>query len=186
MLEIEMKFPAPDFMELESKLVGWQARPEPPIEEADHYHNAPDRDFRNTGEAFRLRRIADQSFITYKGPKLPGLVKTRPEIEVALAEGLEPAEDFLRILQHLGYRPVAVVKKRRRIWHLARGGFALQVCLDDVEYVGRFVEVEILAAPSQREDAEKVLQEVAQALGLAEPEKRSYLEMFMSKLGRTD
>ena len=63
-----------------------------------------------------------------------------------LAEGPAAAEDMSRILVNLGYRPVAIVHKQRRIYRLQRQSFALEVCLDDVAEVGQFVEVEILAA----------------------------------------
>ena len=45
MLEIEMKFPVADIAKLESKLSGLHAKESESISEADHYFNAPDRDF---------------------------------------------------------------------------------------------------------------------------------------------
>ena len=44
-MEIEMKFPGADFTALERRLAEWGALAESAIEEADHYFNAPDRDF---------------------------------------------------------------------------------------------------------------------------------------------
>jgi adenylate cyclase class 2 len=180
MLEIELKFPVTEFEPVVQKLTAWQARPEPALAEADHYFNAPDRDFARTDEAFRLRRIGPRNLITYKGPKQSGPAKTRTEIEVSLNEGDEAADGFCRLVQKLGYRPTAVVRKRRSIWHCQRGGFALQVCLDEVEQLGRFVEVEIVASPEQRPQAEAVLQAVAAELGLHLSERRSYLEMLLA------
>src|SRR5262249_22098330 len=137
-LEIEQKFAGADFAALEAKLAAWGARPEAPQDEADHYFNAPDRDFAQTDEAFRLRRIGGGNRPTYKGPKRQASVKVRTELEVPLAPGDQAAADMARLLTHLGYRPVAVVRKRRRVYHLERGGFALTVCLDEVEGLGRF------------------------------------------------
>lgn len=181
MLEIELKFRVADFARVDQKLTAWQARPDPAIDEADHYFNAPDRDFARTDEAFRLRRIGSRNLITYKGPKQSGRAKTRAEIEVPLEHGNEAAEGFCRLVQKLGYRPTAIVRKRRSIRHFERGSFALQACLDDVERVGRFVEIEIVAKPEQRPQAEKVLQEVADELGLTHSERRSYLEMLLEE-----
>jgi len=175
-----MKFPVPAFDAIERQLHLWQARPEAPLDEADHYFNAPDRDFARTDEAFRLRRIGPVNILTYKGPKQAGPAKTRTEIEVPLADGAEAAAQFCRLVERLAYRPTAVVKKRRRQFRFERGGFALCVCLDDVERVGRHVEVEIVAPPEQRGAAEQVLQQVAADLGLGASERRSYLEMFLS------
>jgi len=178
-LEIELKYAVADFAPIRSLLADWQARPDEPIDEADHYFNAPDRDFARTDEVFRLRRIGSANRLTYKGPKSPGLVKTRPEIEIGLTEGDLTAEDTSRLLTSLGYRPVAIVRKRRHIYHWQRQGFAMQICLDELAELGRFVEVEIIATAEQRADAEKVLLQTAAELGLERLERRSYLAMVL-------
>jgi adenylate cyclase class 2 len=183
MLEVEMKFPVAAFAPVERRLADWGAQPLPPCTNADHYFNAPDRDFGTTDEALRLRRIGTVNHITYKGPKRPGPAKVRTEIEVALAEGDGPARDFIAILENLGYRPVAVVRKHRRGYHLQREGYALEVCLDDVEGLGRFAEVEILAPEEELDKANAALQRVAADLGLSGSERRSYLEMLLEKQG---
>jgi adenylate cyclase class 2 len=179
MLEVEMKFPVADFQVVTERLRTWGAPADPPIQEADHYFNAPDRDFARTDEALRLRRIGSANRVTYKGPRQPGPAKTRTEIEVGLAQGEPAALDFARLLTALDYRPVAVVRKQRTCYHLARAGFRLEVCLDDVEKVGRFVEVEILAPEDMLPRAQEVLHEVAMDLGLQNHERRSYLELLL-------
>lgn len=179
MLEIEQKFVCPDFAVIEKRLNEWQARRGEEQLEADHYFNAPDRDFARTDEAFRLRRIGSANFLTYKGPKQPGIVKVRTELEIPLRDGDEAAEQFMQLLAHLSYRPVAVVRKQRRYYHLERGGFALIVCLDEVQQLGRYVEVEIIAPEEQAEAARCVLTETAAALGLTQLERRSYLNLLL-------
>jgi adenylate cyclase class 2 len=183
MLEVEMKFAVADFAAIEQRLKDRQAGADEAIDEADQYFNAPDRDFAHTDEAFRLRRIGPKNMLTYKGPKAAGPVKTRTEIEVPIAEGPVAAEEMSRLLVHLGYRPVAVVHKRRRIFHLRRDGFALEVCLDEVTEVGQFVEVEIVTPPEHKTEAEKVLQATAAELGLDMDHliRRSYLGMLMER-----
>jgi adenylate cyclase class 2 len=183
MLEVEMKFPVADFAPLERTLAAWGTKPAVERCDADHYFNAPDRDFAQTDEALRIRRIGSSNFVTYKGPKRDPLTKTRTEIEVSLAEGDEPAEDFARLLTHLGYRAVAVVRKRRRIYHLERDGFAVEVCLDEVEEVGRFAELEIVAPEEQFPAARELLLHLARELGLTASERRSYLEMLLTARG---
>src|SRR5260370_41861882 len=120
MLEIEMKFPMADFAALERTLSSWGAVRAESQTDADHYFNAPDRDFARTDEALRLRRIGPANYVTYKGPKRDAQTKTRTEVEVPLAEGDRAAEDFARLLRHLGYRPTGVVRKRRTLHHLSR------------------------------------------------------------------
>jgi len=180
-LEIEMKFPAPDHAALQQALQQRGARAGAVLEEADHYFNAPDRDFARTDEALRLRRVGPANFVTYKGPKRDLQTKTRTEIEVPLAAGDEAAADFERLLTHLGYRPVLVVRKQRRTYHIASGGFQVEVCLDDVAGLGRFVELEIIAPTEQLDPARTVLLALAADLGLTGSERHSYLQLLLEK-----
>ena len=184
MLEIEQKFSGADFADLDKRLAALGARPGDPQEEADQYLNGPDRDFAATGEAFRLRRVATHGVLTYKGPKLPDAVKVRTELEVPLAPGDAAADGCLTLLRHLGYRPVAVVRKRRRPYYLTRAGFDLTVCLDEVAGVGRYAEVEVLAPDDQVAAASAAVTGLAVELGLSRVEKRSYLGLFLAAQGK--
>ena len=181
MLEIDMKFAVNDFAATVALLAKWQARVQPMIEEADHYFNAPDRDFARTDEAFRLRCIGEQNRVTYKGAKEAGPTKTRTEIEIGIEPGARAAEQFRQLVQHLGYRPTAVVKKRRTCHDFERAGFALQACCDEVETLGRFVEIEIVTEPEQKQRAQAILLDVAREMGLPASEPRSYLGMVLAK-----
>lgn len=181
MLEIEMKFPVTDFSPIREQLKKWQACHKESREEADHYFNAPDRDFAQTDEACRLRCIGDRNIITYKGPKTDPHTKTRTEIEVALADGSENAKKFQQLVQHLGYRFVSVVRKHREIFTLQRNGFALEICLDRVDDLGRFVELEIVGSENELTSAQNVLKQVAAELGLQTSERRSYLELLLEQ-----
>lgn len=182
-LEVEMKFPVADFADLRrrlrrrgARLAGARSR-----HEEDHYFNAPDRDFALTDEALRLRRVGSANRVTYKGPKRDAQTKTRTEIEVGLEGGDEAAEDYCQLLRSLGYRDVAIVRKKRTIFRLKQGGFPVEICLDEVKGVGRFVEVEILAPESKLDAARNVVLGLAEELGLSGSERRSYLELLLEK-----
>src|SRR5438067_2382661 len=176
MLEVEVKYRTADHARLEQQLRRWSARLAEDREDADAYFNAPHRDFAKTDEAFRVRRIGPKNFVTYKGPKTDAQTKTRREIEVALADGPAAADQFQELLTALGFRAVAVVRKRRRVFDLARDGFTLHVCLDDVTGVGQYAEVEIVAPEAELDRAKAAVLRVAVDLGLTEMERRSYLE----------
>ena len=88
-----------------------------------------------------------------------------------------------KLLVHLGYRPVAVVRKRRRHFHLERGEFQIVVCLDEVDELGHFAEVEVLAPEAQETAARSVMEETAKALGLTALERRSYLGLLLTARG---
>lgn len=184
MLEVEMKFPVADWMNLERKLAAWGANKLETRREEDHYFNAPDRDFARTDEAFRLRRVGSANFLTYKGPKIDPQTKTRTEIEVPMGPGHESAEAMTQLLGHLGYRPVAVVEKLRQVMKVDRERFVLEICLDEVKDVGRFVELEILAPDDQLDSSRKVMLAAAADLGLTSSERRSYLELLLAKRSR--
>jgi len=87
---------------------------------------------------------------------------------------------MIDLFTHLGYRPVAVVRKRRRTLELEREGFDLEICLDEVEQVGTFAEIEIVAEEKRFEAAKAVIQKLAVELGLGATERRSYLQMQLS------
>src|SRR5437660_9765495 len=181
MVEVEQKFRGVDFAALEERLRALCAVESERRIEADHYFNAPDRDFAKTDEALRIRRVSASNFITYKGPKRDVQTKTRTELEVPLGGGHDAAEDFGRLLVHLGYRPVGVVRKDRRTFHLARDGFEIAVTLDVVQEVGEFVELEIGVAEAQLGAARDTLLGTAAQLGLQDSEWRWYLELLLSR-----
>jgi adenylate cyclase class 2 len=180
MLEIEVKYADVDFADLEQRLADWGVTDFDAHEEEDHYLRAPDRDFKATGEAFRLRRTGRRSCLTYKGPRRADAVKIRAELELPLPPGDDTAEQILALFHYLGYRVAAVVSKRRRQYRLRRRGFDLSVCLDEVTGLGRFAELEVLAEEARVDDARQALLETAGALGLTKVEQRSYLGMWLS------
>lgn len=182
MLEIELKYRSDDPAVAERKLRAMGAELLGSHPEHDTYFNAPDRDFAKTGEAVRLRRSGAVTKLTYKGPKLQNArVKTRIEVELPLAYGDTSAEVAEQFLTGLGYRTVAVVKKQRKEFHLPRGQFAVTACLDDVDGVGHYVELEILCEDPRADEAQSDLLKLAAELGLTEIEKRSYLRMQLTK-----
>jgi pantoate--beta-alanine ligase len=181
MLEIEQKYARADFPSIRERLHQRGVAGPPAVhDEADHYFNAPDRDFARTGEAFRLRRMGEANFLTYKGPRRQAAVKIRTELEVPLPPGEESARQHAELLGHLGFRPVAVVKKRRESYGLTHEGLEVQVCLDEVEGLGRFAEVEVLAPDEQADRAAAALQHLAAELGVEQVEPRAYLSLVLA------
>src|SRR5262245_42772175 len=145
MLEVEMKFAVADLPALERRLRELGAVPHGSRTDEDRYFNAPDRDFARTDEALRIRSIGSSNFITYKGPKRDPQTKTRTELELPLPSGDEARAGYATLLAHLGYRAVAVVRKSRNTWHCQRDGFTIEICLDQVDELGSFAELEIQA-----------------------------------------
>src|SRR6476660_6910682 len=116
--EVEQKHRVPDEAEFVARLQERGANLEKPIEQSDQYYAHPCRDFATTDEALRIRVVGDESFVTYKGPKLDKTTKTRREIELPLDPDDHEGSQFASLLAALGFTPVAVVRKRRRAFRL--------------------------------------------------------------------
>lgn len=137
--------------------------------QVDTYFAHPQRDFGTTDEALRLRHVGDAMELTYKGPREAGTgVKARKE------ETVHVRDDPTELLRALGFGPAATVRKHREEWQLG----STTVCIDDVEGLGQFVEVEVVAQDIVAAAAlvEEAL--VRLGLGTAERESRAYLELL--------
>ncbi len=178
-LEVEQKFAAADLKRVEQQVAADGAAFAPAVTQVDRYYAHPVRDFAHTDEALRIRRVAEANFVTYKGPKLDSRTKTAPRDRAALPPGEEGFAQFASMLESLGFRPVAEVRKQCRIARLDWEGFTLEVALDDVQDVGRFVELETAADAADAEAAKAALASLAQRLGLEANERRSYLELLL-------
>jgi adenylate cyclase class 2 len=180
---VELKYPLTDTASVIRRLNQLGARELGLEHEQDIYFASPDRDFAKTDEALRLRRTANRLWLTYKGPRLDPLSKTREEIEVELKS---PAvfEQACDLLEHLGYHIVVGLYKERRIYELDWRGYAVKVCLDNVSRLGQFVELETRASQPELTAARRALQSLAQELGLQQSERRSYLELILEQLRR--
>lgn len=180
--EVEIKFRVADRHDLMRRLEALGAVAGPEVAQEDSYLSHPARDFAATDEALRVRRDGPVTRITYKGPKRLGPTKTREEIEVPLVGGDETLRDAVRILDRLGFRPVAVIRKRRTDFRLARDGRPLLVALDLSEGLGAFAEVEALARDEDDLPAcQAAVLGLAADLGLSDVEPRSYLRMTLER-----
>ncbi len=146
----------------------------------DIYLRHPSRDFRTTDEALRIREIDGEPFVSYKGPRLAGPIKIRPEIELPMVSGT--TEDWLKIWGHLGFEVALAVPKSREVYRFEYCTRNLTITLDQVETLGYFAEIErIVLDSSEIELAQQDIQEVGKMLHLSEIERRSYLGMLLGK-----
>lgn len=185
MFEVEQKFHIAAADELRGRIASLGGDIGPPEKQLDQYYAHPARDFAQTDEALRIRRVGDEAYVTYKGAKTDPTTKTRREIELPLSGGAKGAERFAELLEILGFRPVATVAKSRRRalvrWH----DHEVEVALDDVEDVGQFVELELQAEEQDVPRAQACLASLANELGVDRSERRSYLELLLEARGGT-
>jgi adenylate cyclase class 2 len=180
-LEIEQKFRVTSHAAIEATLADVGVALSAPVTQVDCYYAHPQRDFATTDEAFRLRAVGPENYLTYKGPKLDATTKSRVEHEVRLADGPDAMTAIGEILRNLSFTPAAIVRKQRRVGTLLRAGFPIEIALDDVRKVGPFVELEIAISDDTQADAAKAaLATLAAELGLTDSERRSYLELVLA------
>lgn len=144
-------------------------------EQSDVYFAAPYRNFARTDEALRIRSLGGQAVLTYKGPKLDKVSKTRVEIETPV-DGTAAA----KIFHALGFLEAGAVRKKREIF---RAG-DITVCLDTIEGLGEFLEVEIdVGNEKYLESSRAQLFKFLSQFGLSEKDsiRTSYLEMLLEK-----
>jgi len=178
--EVEQKFPVFDLAALEARLAARGEGVSEPRAEVDLYFAHPARDFARTDEALRIRRQGPSNSITYKGPKIDQTTKTRREIELPLPPGEESAGAWAELLETLGFRPVAEVRKLRRKVQVSWQGRRVQGSLDEVEGLGNFAELELVEEEAGVESAKACIASLAESLGLVQSERRSYLELLLA------
>jgi adenylate cyclase class 2 len=183
--EVEIKFRSAHHDRLRRQLAECGVVEEPAVVQVDTYLAHPSRDFARTGEALRLRRIGAENRITYKGPRHDGPTKTREEIELPTAQGEEAFQQLTRLFEKLGFRPVATIHKTRSTFHLSQPPHHIEVLLDQVDELGDFAEIEVIAASeADLPAAQGIVLDLAARFGLTEVEPRSYLRMFLEARGQ--
>jgi adenylate cyclase, class 2 len=179
--EVEQKHRVDDVAALMARLKEWGAALSPAVTQSDQYFAHPCRDFAQTDEALRIRSVGDATFVTYKGPKLDTATKTRRELELPLDPSDIGGRRFARMLVALGFTPVTVVLKERRSFELNHAGRPVAGTFDTVEGLGTFVELELVTDEAGLAEAQRVVSTLAQQMQLGPSERRSYLEMLLTR-----
>ena len=175
MIEVEIKLNIPNVEAIHNKLRELGAKKIGDEFNDDTYLNHPNRDFKSTDEALRIRKVNSKTELTYKGPKLNEKSKTREEINTEIIE-----DNILDIFQKLNFIVGGRVRKSREKWILND----VAISIDDVENLGDFIEFEILSSSEDMVDEiVNQLYDLASKLGL-DPNlqiTKSYLELLEIK-----
>ncbi len=105
----------------------------------DYYFTHPCIDMLSQDEAIRVREEISAStgetkyFVTYKGRRLGGAFKERPELEVEVS-----GKEIIEILEALGFKVVAIISKERSLFKCSN----TLVTIDYLSNLGLFMEVE--------------------------------------------
>jgi adenylate cyclase class 2 len=171
-MEIEAKVVVDDLASVAESLQHIGAEVRGSISQRDIYFTDENGRLLMLGCGLRIRQQSgdvNQTVITFKGPMVKGPFKIRPEIEVEIGE----ADAMQKLLEGLGYRTMIEIRKHRQSWHLGN----CEICLDEVEGLGKFVEVE---GPSN-----EAVSQAMQTIGLDVQHhiNRGYASMMMEKMG---
>ncbi|OPX78856.1 MAG: CYTH domain protein [Methanosaeta sp. PtaB.Bin087] len=170
MIEVEVKARAPPG--IEDKIFGLGGVRAGAEAQLDLYFSSKSRNFAKTDEALRIRLKEAGAYLTYKGPKLDSETKSRRELTVRV----DDPQAIESILESLGFFRAAVVKKRRIKYSLGRA----TLCLDEVEGLGTFVEVELTGGEDWEEEKRGALDIMAR-LGISDLIRSSYLELLAER-----
>lgn len=136
--EIEAKLQVDSHNPVRSALVASGARLLGQAIEHNHLFDDAPRSLlaRDCGLRIRSCQIGENRIatMTFKGPRASGMLKQREEIELTVSDAATAGI----LLQHLGYFEVLSFCKRRESWQYRD----CQVELDELPYLGKFVEVE--------------------------------------------
>ncbi len=200
MYECEIKIKLRDPQKTIEKLENLSATAIHKIRHVDRYFNSPEElpSFEKTDEALRIRtsKVKDLTSkdekeclshdLTYKGPKMDAVVKTRVE---HVAKIFDPAV-LEKIFLALGFKKVISLEKVRTAYSLAYKGNTIEILIDQVEHLsGTFLEAELMA---ERETDTNKLKEVLisflEEIGYGENDTiiDSYLELVLKKQGLLD
>ncbi|RAP43672.1 class IV adenylate cyclase [uncultured Methanosphaera sp.] len=176
MIEVEMKAKINDKVKTLEKIKEIGGTYSHTEKQHDIYFNAPDKNFKETDEALRIREIPEDDdfkrILTYKGPKIDPKSKTRKEIEVEIAD----TDNMVDILVNLGFKPAAIVNKVRRIFIYKE----YTVTLDKLDKLGYYMEIEYVAKEgSDIEEIRNNIYNVFEKLGITSGfERTSYLGLL--------
>ncbi|MEE1151357.1 MAG: class IV adenylate cyclase [Methanobrevibacter sp.] len=172
MIEVEVKARIDSFEEMEKRLKDLGAVKRKDEFQEDIYFASPIVDFAETDEALRIRTTNNDTFITYKGPKLNEKAKTRKEVEMTIESAAKASDIFTEI----GFTPARTVRKSRQYYRYEN----FEISLDDVEGLPPYMEIEIALSDSEDyTEAQNRIFQLFEKLDITDGfERTSYMELL--------
>ena len=172
MIEVEVKARIDSFEEMEKRLKDLGAVKTKDEFQEDIYFASPIVDFAETDEALRIRTTNNDTFITYKGPKLNEKAKTRKEVEMTIESAAKASDIFTEI----GFTPARTVRKNRQYYRYEN----FEISLDDVEGLPPYMEIEIALNDSEDyTEAQNRIFKLFEKLDITDGfERTSYMELL--------
>ena len=175
-MEIEVKIKTENLEGLKEELVKLGASFILPVEQVDEYYKLKGKEKETQRPGSFILRIREQEQIKRF------TVKALTETTGAWIEhetGVEDPEELRKILELVGFTNVFTIKKTRTYGKLKN----FEICLDDVEGLGKFVEFEIIS--DNPEEGKAKIMEIVTKLGLSDDqiEHRGYAAIIAQNMG---
>jgi adenylate cyclase class 2 len=145
-VEIEAKMAVENLAGVRARLQECGAQRHGNFHEINTFFDSEDRSLLAADKGLRLRvnrnveTGEEDHLITFKGPRQPGALKSREEVELAV----EGSAEASRLFECLGFKKMISFEKRRESWLLD----GCKVELDELPHLGSFVEIEGADEPS--------------------------------------
>lgn len=139
-MEIEAKMKVPNHDAVRARLKEVGATPDGSVLETNTFFDTPERTLLAQDKGLRVRHTidpqskAEQTIITFKGPRQKSAMKSRDERELHV----ENAIHAMSLFEGLGFARLLTFQKRRESWKLGN----CRVELDEMPHLGHFVEIE--------------------------------------------
>jgi len=177
MIEVEIKIPVDDVERLRNMIKN-KGTLVSIIRQHDIYFQHPSRDFSLTDEALRLREEENSKYqLTYKGPKISNISKTRIEITISVNDFNKTKQ----LLESLGFKTFINITKTRETYKINESF----ISIDYVNGLGYYVELEKEVSDIKKiSETENELINLAKDLGLdvTKSIRKSYLELLLNKI----
>lgn len=180
-IEVEVKMKVSSLAKIEKFLLEKGFTQKSHVREEDAYFDNEEGRIRKSGQAMRIRTVTDRntgdSFaqINFKGVRLDATSMTRAEHETSVKDG----KVMEQILGQLGFFAVEPKVLKDRV-ELERNDMV--ACMDCVEGLGEFLELEVIASRLEEKDvAMRQIEALIDELGdlIVERTNNSYLSQLM-------
>ena len=178
-VEREAKMQVSDHEPVIARLTELGAQRRSYVLEVNSFYDTEERRLLAAGEGLRIRREKSldegdghKDRVTFKGPRQPGVLKTREELEIVVSD----ATAMEGVFERIGFSRVLRFEKRRQTYLLD----GCEIALDEVPRLGKFIEIE---GPS-----EGLVMAMREKLGLSQTPllTSSYVGMLSHRLNDRD
>jgi len=134
-----------------------------------------------TDRVFRIREENGEKILSYKDKSFNNKTEINKEHEIDISN-----VDLLKLKEFFNYMeiyPFIEKTKKTSLYNMYYEGFKLNIECNEIENLGRFIEVEIITEDKNIENAVKAIDNFFEEIGIKEEEieKRYYIDLLMER-----